>query len=78
MFLVLKRFPMDDVPIGLCKTKREALALIIKDQSNDTFMTNEQSKLMQLDAGLAYCGAYLLVEFNKTGEPIKSSVEVTQ
>ena len=74
MFLVLKRFPMDDVPIVLLRTKAGALTRICIDVVKNKYATKKQRDLMQCDIGCAFCDAYLIVEFDDTGEPISSQI----
>lgn len=74
MFLVLKRFPMDDVPLCLVKTKRTAKRRIEKDKKEGSeYATDEQEKLMKLNIGLECC-AYMIVTFNLKGQPTNSEI----
>ena len=75
MFLVLKRFPMDDVPIGLYKNMNEVDFHIGADQDRgENYATPEQQELMQCDVGCKFYGTYLIVEFNDVGEPVNSKI----
>ncbi len=72
MFLVLKRFPMDEVPMGLYETMDDALSSVESDEG--TYATQEQQDIADCDIGCEFCNAYLIVEFDKTGKPTKSEV----
>lgn len=74
MFLTMKRFAMDDVPLCLTTTKNEALVLIGADwvQDDSEFATQAQQNLMQCDIGSERC-AYIVIEF-VDGLPVNSQV----
>lgn len=86
MFLILKRFPMDDVPIGLYKTMDEAVFYVDSDWGNSAdeidvftgktgnYATGEQQDLMQCDIGCEFCGTYLIVEFDDRGQTVNSQI----
>lgn len=76
MFLVLKRFPYDDVPIRLTKTKAEAMVYVGADWIQDGYKhaTTEQQDWMYCDIGSEFCDAYLIVEFDSSGKPVNSQI----
>lgn len=73
MFLVMKRFIMDDVPLCLVATKNKAVAYVSKDQAKDRYATPAQQIQAGCDIGTEAC-AYMIVEFNSKGFPITNYV----
>jgi hypothetical protein len=72
MYLILKRFPLDDVPIGLRPTKSEALELITEDGPS---ATPEQERIIMTDIS-SPAVAYLVVEFDGDGKPTRSEAHL--
>jgi hypothetical protein len=74
MYLVLKRFPLDDVPIGLRPTKSEALELIAEDGPS---ATPEQERIMKTNIDNPAV-TYLVVEFDGDGKPARSETHLQE
>ena len=88
MFLVMKRFPMDDVPLCLVKGLEHAEKRIVEDIERDrvnaeetkwwynprTYASQEQQDLMQVDIGGEFIGAYIVIEFDSEGSPVWSKI----
>ena len=78
MFLVMKRFPMDDVPLCLVKGLEHAEKRIVedieRDRVNGDYASQEQQDLMQVDIGGEFTGAYIVIEFDSEGNPAWSKI----
>jgi len=79
MFLVMKRFPMDDVPLCLVKGLEHAEKRIIediveRDCVNGDYASQEQQDFMQVDIGGEFTGAYIVIEFDSEGSPVWSKI----
>ena len=73
MFLVIKRFPLDDIPLCLVTTKGEELMQVVNDHTKTRFATATQEDLMGCNIGCEAV-AYMIIEFDSKGLPIKSEI----
>lgn len=73
MIIILKRFAMDDVPVRLVKTWKEVEVYCKRKRS--IYATKKEQDIANATIG-SEAAAYLAVEFDVYGKPIKSKVYV--
>jgi hypothetical protein len=67
MFLVLKRFAMDDVPVLLTDNRREALLCAVAEEVIE-FATEDDQHISGTDIGTELCRV-TIIEFDQYGLP---------
>jgi len=74
MYLVIKRYEMDDGPAFLTDDKKEALEKLISigeqtEKGCAVYATEEEQDLMDTDIGTELCDV-AIISFDKAGKPI--------